>query len=466
MSVVEEFDALVLGSGEGGKCMAWHLAHAGQKVAVIEDRYIGGSCPNIACLPSKNIIHSASVANSVGHAAEYGTQISAFSVAMKAVQARKRAMVENLTEMHSQRFASSGATLVFGHGCFVDTRTLELTAEDGKSRQLSGRQIFLDVGAFATHPAIPGLTNAKPMTHVELLELEHCPPHLLILGGGYLALEFAQAMRRLGSVVTIIERAAQILTREDPDIAAIVADTLRSEGVEIVTGVSIESVSGMSGEQVTLHGNRKGRSYTITGSDLHVALGQSPNTRDIGLEAAGVAVTDRGYIQVNHRLETTSPNVWALGDCAGSPAFTHMSFDDFRIIRDNLAGGNRSSRGRQVPYCLFIEPELARVCLNEMEARRLDIPFRGAAIPVSSILRTRTTDETTGKLKVLIGDDDRILGFTALGARAGEMLPAVQLAMAEGLTYQSIAALIIAHPTYSEGRQTLFSTVSPRAAEM
>jgi pyruvate/2-oxoglutarate dehydrogenase complex dihydrolipoamide dehydrogenase (E3) component len=461
MAYTENFEAVVLGSGEAGKYMAWHLAKAGQRVIVVEDRYIGGSCPNIACLPSKNIIHSAAVAQNARTAAAFGSHLDGFTVSMTEVQTRKRAMVEGLVAMHRAKFKDSGAELVLGTGAFVAERTIEVTLNGGGTRTLHGDKVFLDLGAFASKPDLRGLEEASAMTHVELLDLDALPEHLLILGGGYIALELAQAMRRLGARVTVCEKAERLLMREDPDIAAMVTSLLRAEGITIVTSADITRVSGRSGEAVTLHGSIGGVSdQTLAGSHLLIALGKAPNTKNIGLDKAGIAVTPAGYVQVNDRLETSAAQVWAMGDCAGSPAFTHMSFEDFRIVRDNLAGKGRSTAGRQVPNCLFIEPELARVGLNETEARRDGIAYRLAELPVTAILRTRTTGEQLGKLKALVGADDRILGFTALAPRAGELLPPIQLAMAAGLPYQQVEALSIAHPTYAEGLVSLFGSLS------
>jgi len=456
----ETFDAVILGSGEAGKYLAWHLGNAGQRVAVVEQTYVGGSCPNIACLPSKNIIHSASIAHAVFTSAQFGTHASGVAVSMRQVQARKRAMVQDLLAMHLRKFSASGCELIMGRGHFAAERTLEVALDGGGSRMVRGALVFLDLGAFASVPNLPGLADAAPLTHVELLDLEVLPEHLLVLGGGYVALELAQAMRRLGSRVTILERSERILTREDLDIAEAVRDLMVDEGVDLVTSATVHSVSGRSGATVTLHATVAGAPATFDGSHLLVALGKSPNTGGIGLERAGIELTPSGYVRVNDRLETTAAAVWALGDCAGSPAFTHMAFDDFRIVRDNLAGKHRTTAGRQVPNCLFIEPELARVGLNETEARQQGVAYRLAELPVAAILRTGTTAETRGKLKALVGEEDRILGFTAFCARAGEMLPPIQLAMSAGLPYQAIQELTVAHPTYSEGLVGLFSNVA------
>ena len=460
MPDTESFDAVVLGSGEAGKSMAWHLGSAGQRVAVVEQTYVGGSCPNIACLPSKNIIHSAAIAHALRTSAAFGSHAGGVTVSMREVQARKRAMVDRLIAVHLRKFAASGCELVMGRGRFVAERTIEVALNGGGSRTLRGDRVFLDLGAFASVPDLPGLADAAPLTHVELLDLDTLPEHLLVLGGGYIALELAQAMRRLGSRVTILERSARILAREDPDIGDAVDRLMADEGVEVVTSATVHGVSGRSGARVTLDATVAGGAAAFAGSHVLVALGQAPNTGGIGLEQAGIEVTQAGHIRVNDRLETTAPDVWAMGDCAGSPAFTHMAFEDFRIVRDNLAGRHRTTVGRQVPNCLFIEPELARVGLNEQAARQLVVAYRLAELPAASILRTGTTGETRGKLKALVGADDRILGFTAFCARAGEMLPVVQLAMSAGLPYQAIQELTVAHPTFSEGLVGLFSNVA------
>src|SRR5208282_2571756 len=417
-----------------------------------------GSCPNIACLPSKHFVHAASIAQTVATSEALGARV-ARGVSMREIQARKRVMVEGLVQTHLNKFAATGCELVMGRGCFVAEHTIEVALDGGGIRTLRGDQVFLDVGAFASIPALPGLVESGPLTHVELLDLDTVPEHLLILGGSYVGLELAQAMRRLGSRVTVCERVERLLPGEDLDIAGGIRDLLHDEGIDLITSAHVGLVSGRSGDSVSLHAMISGTEKIIEGSHLLVALGKTPNTNGIGLERAGIELTSSGYVRVNDRLETTVPAVWAMGDCAGSPAFTHMAFDDFRIVRDNLNGKQRSTTNRQVPFCLFIEPELARAGLNEVEAKRQGVAYRLTELPVSAILRTRTTAETLGKLKALVAEDDRILGFTALCPRAGELLPPVQLAMRAGLSYHAIEELIVAHPTYAEGLVALFSNI-------
>ena len=303
------------------------------------------------------------------------------------------------------------------------------------------------------------MIEASPLTHVELLELDIIPERLLILGGGFVGLEFAQAMRRLGSQVTIMERNDRLLHREDPDVSEAVTQLFQDEGIVTVANTSLTRVEGKSGRRVVLHGSRRQSEIIVEGSHLLVATGRVANTGGIGLDVAGVQTTQQGFIAVNERLETSAPGVWAMGDCAGSPLFTHMSFEDFRTVRDNLAGGHRTTTGRQVPSCLFTDPELAHVGLDESQAKQQGIAYRLVKIPMTAVLRTRVMSETRGFLKALIGADGRILGFTGFGEGAGETMATVQLAMKAGLPYTVLRDLTIAHPTLAEGIVTLFSSV-------
>ncbi len=458
----EQYDILVLGSGEAGKYIAWTLAKQGKRVAVIERKYIGGSCPNIACLPSKNLIHSAKVANYFFRSGEFGISKDNCRIDMSAVRERKRKMVSGLVDVHLANYKSSGVELLIGSGRFTAPKTIELTQPDGTKRLLQGGKIVLCVGTRATIDAIPGLAEASPLTHVEALELDHIPEHLLILGGGYIGLEFAQAMRRFGSRVTIIERNARLIHREDDDVTEAIHELFRDEGIKVLTSSHVTQVEGKSGETVKLHLAQAGTENVLAGSHLLVAGGRTPNTNGIGLELAGVELIERGYIKVTERLETTAPDVYAVGDCAGSPHFTHIAFDDFRIVRDNLTGGNRVTTGRQVPFCLFTDPELARIGLSETEARQKSIPHRLAKIPMMATLRTRTLSETRGFMKALIdAKSDRILGFTAFGVEAGEIMASVQVTMLAGLPYTTLRDMILTHPTLAEGLIPLFSAVPP-----
>src|SRR5580704_8496697 len=402
MPQAEQFEVLVVGSGTGGKLMAWHMAQSGRRTAVVERRWIGGSCPNIACMPSKNVISSAEVAYLTRNAAQFGATAGPVAIDMNAVRKRKREMVERQVAKHLEIYKASGAELIMGTGRFAGPKTLEVNLNDGGTRVLSADTVFLNLGTHAALPNVPGLDAARPLTHVEALELDHLPSHLLVIGGGYSGLEFAQAFRRFGSNVTIIESGPKILGREDLDVAQEMQRILSDEGIEIVAGAELLQVRGRSGEKVSLVVRTRSGERTIEGSDILVAAGRVPNTGGIGLKETGIELDDRGYIRVNERLETSAPNVWALGECAGSPQFTHISEDDFRIVRDNLAGNARSTRDRIVPYCMFTDPPLARVGLSEGEAERRGIAARVVKLPMDAVLRAQATDERQGFMKALI----------------------------------------------------------------
>jgi len=399
------------------------------------------------------------------HAAQFGIVTGSFAVDMAKVRQRKREMVEGLIAMHLELYQKSGAELIMGEGRFVAPKTLEVRLRDGGTRVLAGERIFLNVGTHATIPSIPGLADAGPLTHIEALELDRLPAHLIVLGGGYVGLELAQAYRRFGSRVTVVEHGPQLAGREDPDVADAIGRLFDDEGIEVLLSAEAIRVEGHSGGSVRLHVRTPRGERIIEGSDILAATGRTPNTAGIGLDAAGVQLEARGYIQVNDRLETSAPDVWALGECAGSPQFTHVSLDDFRVIRDNLAGGNRTTRDRLIPFCLFTDPPLARVGWSEAEARRRGMAVRVAKLPMSSVLRTRTTAETRGFMKALLdAQTDRILGFTMIGPEAGEVVAVVQTAMLAGLPYTGLRDAILAHPTMAEGLNALFSQLPPSSA--
>ncbi len=466
MSQPERFEVLVIGSGTGGKLMAWHMAQSGRRTAIVERRWIGGSCVNVACMPSKNEISSAKVTHLARHAAQYGTVTGSVAVDMATVRRRKREMVERQIARHLQNYKASGAELIMGSGRFVAPKTLEVSLNDGGTRVLAADKVFLNLGTYAAIPSVPGLDAARPLTHVEALELDRLPPHLVVIGGGYVGLEMAQAYRRFGSNVTIIEPGPRLMGREDIDVSHEMQRILGEEGIEVLLGVELLQIRGQSGERVDLVVSTASGERNIAGSDILVAAGRVPNTDGIGLKEAGVDLDSRRYIRVNGRLETTAPDVWAIGECAGSPQFTHISEDDFRIIRDNLVGGNRSTRDRLVAYCMFTDPLLAHVGLSEVEAERQGIGVRVAKLPMNSVLGAQATEQRQGFMKALISESgDRILGFTMIGAEAGEVMAAVQTAMLARLSYSRLSDTAFAHPTMAEGLSLLFSNVPPRSAQ-
>ena len=462
MTQTVPIENVVLGGGEAGKYLAWDLAQQGRAVVVIERALIGGSCPNIACLPSKNLIRSAKIADLVRQAASYGVRIDGATVDMSAVRRRKREMVDGLIAIHQKKFAVPHLEFVLAEGILVGPRTVEARLPEGGGRRFVAERLFLNLGTRATIPPIPGLADAQPLTHVEALELDRLPSRLIVLGGGYVGVEFAQAFRRFGSRVTVLEFGAQLLGREDPDVAAAVLKVFEEDGIEVVLGANTQLVEGRSGDAVRLRVKTADGERTIEGSDILVAAGRTPNTADIGLEEAGIELDAGGFVKVDDRLQATAAGVWAMGECGGSPQFTHVALDDFRVVRDNLGGQARSTRDRLIPYCAFIDPELARVGLDETAAEQQRVAVRVASIPMTSVLRARAIGEMRGFMKMLVAaDSDRILGFTMLGANAGELLAVVQTAMLAGLPYTALRDGIFTHPTMAEGLNVLLTTVPP-----
>jgi pyruvate/2-oxoglutarate dehydrogenase complex dihydrolipoamide dehydrogenase (E3) component len=464
MSDVEHYEILVLGSGEAGKYITWTMAKAGHRTAMVERKWLGGSCPNVACLPSKNVIYSARVAALAKRGAEFGLEIDALAINMAGVQRRKRMMVEGEHQVHLDRQAASGAELIMGNARFVAPRTAEIALNDGGTRTIAADRVFLALGSRATMPDVPGLAAAQPMTHVEALDLDRLPQHLIVVGGGYVGLELSQAMRRFGSQVTVIEPGPQLAGHEDPDVGAALLELFHDEGIDVLLETHVSRVEGHSSQKVRVHTKDAHGERMLEGTDLLVATGHRPNTDGVGLEHTGVALTDHGYIKVNERLQTTAPNIWAMGDCAGSPQFTHIAFDDFRVVYDSLNGGNRTTRNRLISFCMFTDPELARVGRNESEARRDGVEYRVAKMPMADVLRTETVSEPRGFLKMLIGaNSDEILGFTAFGFEASEPMVAVQIAMIGGMPYTMLREAIFTHPTMSEGLIKLLTSVPAKS---
>jgi len=460
---VEHYKNVVIGSGEGGKYLAWHLSQSGQQVAVIERRWIGGSCPNINCLPSKNVVWSARVAFIAQHANMFGISPRRPPSDMRAVHERKRRMVEGLITTNLDHYKSSTAELVMGDAKFTGRRTIQVALNEGGTRTLKAERIFLNLGTRASIPPVPGLAEALPLTNIEILELDRLPEHLIVLGGGYVGLEFAQAFRRFGSRVTILHRGSRLLTNQDEDVADSLLESFLKEGINVIAISETLSVRGRSGSGVSLLVRTAAGEMSVAGSDILVATGRVPNTSAIGLENAGVEADEQGYLKVDDRLQTTAAGIWAIGECAGSPQFTHISFDDFRVIRDNLAGIERSTNGRLVPSCLFTDPPVSQIGLTEDEALYRGIPVRVVKLPMSAVLRTRTLDETHGFMKALIeAEGDRILGFSMIGPEAGEVMAVVQVAMLAGLPYSTLRDAVFTHPTMAEGLVFLFSELRPR----
>jgi len=457
MTEVKHYDIVVFGGGKAGKTLAMDQAKAGKSVAVVEAGMIGGSCINIACIPTKALVRSAQFVALARRADALGlTHTGPVTVDMNFVAARTAEVVAGMVAMNRAAFAASGFDLLLGRGKFVSPRTIEVQTESGRI-EVTGDRIYLNLGTRAAIPAIPGLIEAAPLTHVEALELGVLPSRLLVIGGGYIGMELAQAFRHLGSEVVVFETGPGLASREDTDVSTAIGDLFKNDGIELVFKARIASISGHSGTNATIH-LESGQSFS--GSHVLVAAGRTPMTDNIGLDIAGVELTERGFIRVDKTLGTTAPGIWAMGEVAGSPMFTHISLDDYRVAKSDIVGGTRTTVGRMVPYAVFIDPEFARVGLNESEAQKAGISYRLATMPMDVVPRARTLGEQTGFMKALVAvEDDQILGFAMLGAQAGEVMAAVQMAMIGRLPYTVLRDSILAHPTMAEGLGMLFSQV-------
>jgi pyruvate/2-oxoglutarate dehydrogenase complex dihydrolipoamide dehydrogenase (E3) component len=457
MTQIEKFDILIFGGGKAGKTLGMDMAKAGRSVAVIEAGMIGGSCINIACIPSKTFIRSAEVAHSLKSLHEFGTQIDQVVTSLDFVRNRTASVVSEMVATNQAGFDASGLQLVLGWGKFVAPKTIQVDTAGGV-RTLTGERVFINLGTVADVPNIPGLAAADPITHVEALQLGDLPSRLIVVGGGYIGMELGQAFRRFGSEVTIIERGKVLAPREDLDVSEAILEVLKKEGIEVELGTEITEVIGKSGQAITVK-TEDGRSFE--GTHILVASGRRPRTADIGLDLAGVELDLRGFIKVDEQLQTTARDVWAMGEVAGTPMFTHASLDDYRVAKSVISGGSRRTSDRLIPYCVFIDPEFARVGLNEAEARAKDISYRVAKLPMDVIPRARTLSRRAGFMKAIIAaDSDQILGFSMLGVTAGEVMSVVQMAMLGKLPYTVLRDGIIAHPTIAEGLNMLFAKVS------
>ena len=459
MTEIERYDIVVFGGGKGGKTLAMDQASEGKRVALVEAGMIGGACINIACIPTKALVRSAQLVDLARQTEALGlAQAGPVTVDMGAVAARTAEVVAGMVALTRASFTASGLDLVLGWGRFIAPRVIEVATATGP-RRVTGDRIYIDLGTRAAIPDIAGLHEARPMTHVEALLLDELPTRLLVIGGGYVGMELAQAFRHLGSQVVVIETGKRLAAREDADMAEAIGELFEQDGIELAFAARIARVSGQSGTSAAIH-LEDGRSFS--GSHILAATGRIPMTDGIGLDIAGVELTERGFIRVDETLRTSAPGIWAIGEVAGSPMFTHVSLDDYRVATSGITGAARTTAGRLVPYAVFIDPEFARVGLSETDARRDGIPYRLAKLPVDVVPRARTLGERTGFMKALVAaEDDRILGFAMLGAQAGEVMAAVQMAMLGGLPYTMLRDGILAHPTMAEGLGMLFAKLRP-----
>jgi pyruvate/2-oxoglutarate dehydrogenase complex dihydrolipoamide dehydrogenase (E3) component len=458
MSSSQQYDAIVIGSGQGGTPLSIALAQAGMHTALIERKHVGGTCINEGCTPTKTMVASGRVAYLARRAADYGVHAGPISIDMKRVRQRKRDIVETFRGGGEKRIHDTqNLDLISGEASFTGPKTLIVKSHDGNSRALSAPRIFINAGARASRPKLDGLESVNALDNISIMELDVVPEHLLVLGGGYVGLEFGQLFRRFGSRVTIVQAGNQLLTREDPDVAEEVQKILQEDGIDIFLNARATSVEGQ-GKTIRLNIQGQGNPVTLTGSHLLLATGRIPNSDTLNLAAAGVKTDNRGFIQVNERLETTAPDVYALGDIKGGPAFTHISYDDFRILRANvLEHKSASTKDRFVPYAVFIDPQLGRIGLTETEARKQGRNIQVAKLPMSSVARALEVDETRGFMKAVVdAESQQILGAAVLGIEGGEVMSVLETAMMGKLPYTALRDATYAHPTLSESLNNLF----------
>ena len=452
-----KYDAIVIGAGQAGVPLATELARAGRRTLLIERAHVGGTCINEGCTPTKTMVASARVAYLARRGADYGVRTGEVSVDLARVRQRKRSIVETFRAGTQGRIdRAEGLDLVLGEARFTAARTV---AVDG--RHFEGELVFINTGGRPAAPELPGLESVAPLDSTSVMELDRIPEHLVVLGGGYIGLEFAQMFRRFGSRVTVIQRAPQLLPLEDEDVARAVLGVLREDGVEVLLQAEARRAERLEDGRVRLLVGGERDEGAIVGTHVLAAVGRVPNTDRLQPEVAGVETDSGGFVRVNQRLETTAPGVYALGDVKGGPAFTHVSYDDYRVIRANLLqGGRRTTADRPVPYTVFMDPQLGRIGLTERAARTAGRPYRVAAMPMSHVARALEMDEPRGMMKVLVDPESRrLLGAAVLGVEGGEVMAALQLAMMGDLPYDTLRDAVFAHPTLAEALNNLFATL-------
>ena len=459
MSATESFDAIIIGSGQAGKPLATDLARAGWNTALIEREHVGGTCINVGCTPTKTMVASARVAYLARRAGDYGVRVPSVSVDLAAVRVRKRAIVEHFRNYITDKLQhTEKLSLLFGSASFVDPSTVDVKLNDGGTRRLSAHNIVINTGGRPLVPQIPGLESVPYLDSTSVMELQDLPQHLVVIGGGYIGLEFGQMYRRFGSEVTIVQRGSRLVEREDPDISDAVRRILEEDGIRIDTEAAVERIEHDETGNITVRYECEGCARSVTGSHILIAIGRRPNIESLNLHAAGVAVDKSGFVVVDSTLQATAPGIYALGDVKGGPAFTHISYDDYRIVRDRwLRNVNARLDGRLVPNTTFIDPQLAQVGLNETEARKRGLDIRVAKMGMNSIARALEVDESRGMMKVIVdAKTDQILGCTVLGIEGGEIMAMLQIAMMGKLPYTVLKEAIFAHPTLAEGLNSVF----------
>ncbi|QIN82161.1 FAD-containing oxidoreductase [Rubrobacter tropicus] len=460
----QHYDAVVIGSGQGGTPLARELAGSGRKTALIEREHVGGTCINEGCTPTKTMVASAKTAYVDRRSGEFGVRNGLVGVDLAAVRRRKQSIVDSFRDGNQNRLEETrNLDLIFGEASFTGPKTL-MVRTDGGSLELDADTIFINAGARPANPPIDGLDAVPALNSTSIMELDELPEHLLVLGGSYVGIEFAQMFRRFGSGVTVVQRSGQLMGREDADVAEKVAEILREDGIEVLLNTQTRLVEQDSGGRVHLRVDTPEGERALEGTHLLVAAGRPPNTEKLSLDAAGIETDRRGFIKVNGRLETNVEGVYALGDIKGGPAFTHISYDDFRVIRANLLdGGDATIADRLVPYTMFIDPQLGRIGLSEREARDRDLEFYVAKIPMTYVARAIEMGETRGFMKAIVdAENGQILGCAVLGVEGGEIMAMIQIAMMGKIPYTTLRDGVFSHPTLAESLNTLFSNVGQR----
>jgi pyruvate/2-oxoglutarate dehydrogenase complex dihydrolipoamide dehydrogenase (E3) component len=461
MTTTTHYDGIVIGAGQSGGPLSTALARAGWKIAIIERIHVGGTCINEGCTPTKTMVASARVTYLARRGADYGVHTGPVTVDMVKVRQRKRDIVDSFRNGSQQRIeGTEGVDLLMGEAHFTGPKELEVRLNSGETRHLTANTIFINAGARPSKPSLSGLDSVPTLDSTSIMELDVVPDHLLIIGGGYVGLEFGQMFRRFGSQVTIIQRGAYLLAREDPDVADEVAKILREDGVEVLLETAPTRAAKTSDGTIQLTVKTPTGERTLSGSHLLVAAGRTPNTDWLNLAATGVQVDKKGFIQSNEKLETSVPGIYALGDIKGGPAFTHISYDDFRILRTNfLENGNATIHDRLVPYTVFIDPQLGRIGLSETEAREKGRNIKVARMPMDYVARALEVDESRGFMKAIVdADTQQILGAAILGIEGGEIMAMLEIAMMGKLPYTVLREGIFAHPTLAESLNNLFSS--------
>jgi pyruvate/2-oxoglutarate dehydrogenase complex dihydrolipoamide dehydrogenase (E3) component len=457
----EHYDAIVIGTSQGGRFLPIELAKAGRKVALVERDQLGGVCVNRGCTPTKTMVASARLAYQARRGAEYGVRVGPVSVDLAAVRERKRAMVAGARQNYASRLGQDGLDLIEGKAHFTGPKTVEIALTDGGTRQISAPVVVIDTGTRSKPPAITGAGDVPVLDSTSIMELDELPEHLIIIGGGYIGLEFGQMFRRFGSQITIIQRSARLLKNEDEDVSDEVAAILRDDGITVLTSSTPVRIEPADSGRLQLTVRTEDGERRLEGSHLLSAIGRIPNTEALTPETADIRLNDHGFIEVDEYLETSVPGVYAMGDVTGGPAFTHSSYDDYRVLHANLITHKKvSTRDRIVPYAVFIDPQLGRAGMTEREARAQGRAIRVAKLPMSAVIRAIETGETRGFMKAVVdADSGQILGCAVLGSEGGEIMTMIQVAMLGKLTCTAMADAIFTHPLLAEGLNTLFAMV-------